>query len=459
MRRRLTLALLGTVTAALVVAGIGTLVLSSIGSRADTEQELRSQAEGLVALVRTSPGQPGPIPPRDRLRRLIVGLDLEGIDFVFISPEGRVVGPLPESVAPTEAELDQVAGGGTVSGHHGGLVFAMAGLAGRRGTLVAVLTRQVDATPDPAVRWFALSAAITVLATLLVAIALSRALTEPLLRAGTATRRIAAGDLGARVPEPAGSRGGELGDLARSVNAMAAALERSRGLERQFLLSVSHDLRTPLTSIRGWAEAITDGAAPDAKAAAGVIRTEAARLERLVGDLLDLARIDARRFALDLRPQPVAAVVSAAAEGFRPESDGAGVRLEVESPGAGRDLAAIDADRLAQVVANLTENALKYAATVVRVATTADDHGVAVVVSDDGAGIPAEDLPHVFERLYVAGHRPVRKESGSGLGLAIVRELVAAMGGTVTVESPTGVAGGTRFTARFPRVVEPVASA
>src|SRR5204862_930821 len=140
-----------------------------------------------------------------------------------------------------------------------------------------------------------------------------------------------------------------------SVNAMAEALERSRGLERQFLLSVSHDLRTPLTSIRGWAEAIADRSAPNAPEAAGTILSEARRLERLVTDLLELAKLDARRFSLDVRPTDIAEVVAGTAEGFRPAAKDAKVRVDVDLPRSrdGHLTAAADPDRLGQVVANL----------------------------------------------------------------------------------------------------------
>src|SRR5207248_5606518 len=126
----------------------------------------------------------------------------------------------------------------------------------------------------------------------------------------------------------------ELASLARSINTMAATLARSRGLERQFLMSVSHDLRTPLTSIRGFAEAIADGAATDDRRAAEVITAESRRLERLVGDLLDLAKLDAKRFSLDLRPVDLADVVAATADGFRPAADGYGLALEVDTAAA-----------------------------------------------------------------------------------------------------------------------------
>src|SRR5213078_4532728 len=124
--------------------------------------------------------------------------------------------------------------------------------------------------------------------------------TRPLREAQDATRRISAGDLTTRLPVAKPGAKDELTSLAESINAMAESLERSKGLERQFLLSVSHDLRTPLTSIRGYAEALAERKAKPGHAAA-VILSEARRLERLVGDLLELAKLDARRFSLDMR--------------------------------------------------------------------------------------------------------------------------------------------------------------
>jgi two-component system sensor histidine kinase BaeS len=215
---------------------------------------------------------------------------------------------------------------------------------------------------------------------------------------------------------------------------MAEALERSRGLDRQFLMSVSHDLRTPMASIQGYAEALTDGAIePDH--AATVILSESKRLDRLVTDLLLLSRLDARSFTLDVCPEAVGPVVAATAAGFLPRAAERGIALDMRA--ASDPLVAnIDADRLAQIVANLVENALKFARSRISVQVLRDREWVVVTVADDGPGIAPEDLPHVFERLYVATRRPTPKESGSGLGLAIVKELVEAMGGHVSVRSP-----------------------
>jgi signal transduction histidine kinase len=211
---------------------------------------------------------------------------------------------------------------------------------------------------------------------------------------------------------------------------------------------VSHDLRTPLTSIGGYAEAIADGAVEgrDAqKRAAEIIAAEARRLERLVADLLDLARLDAHEFSLTPRPVDAVEVVGEAVEAFHPSARELGVTLAIDGPAT----APVDADpeRLGQIVANLVENALKYADGRVRVGVSSENGTLELRVDDDGPGIDPADLPHVFERLYTSRTAPGRKV-GTGLGLAIVHELSAAMGGTTAAHSLDGQ--GTRFVVRIP---------
>jgi len=229
---------------------------------------------------------------------------------------------------------------------------------------------------------------------------------------------------------------------------MAQSLQDSRSRERHLLLSVSHDLRTPLTSIRGFAEAIAEGAVEDNAHAADVIVAESRRLERLVGDLLELTKLEAGQLSMHIRPADVAEVVSTTAEGFRPMAIRGGQHLHVHSPDHGGPLVATDPDRLAQMLANLIENALLYARTTVTV-TLHDGSGHAtatpvITVDDDGPGIASGDLTRVFERFYQADSARTR-QIGSGLGLAIVAELAAAMGATVRAESPLTPAGGSRF--------------
>lgn len=442
MRRRLIVAIVGAVAASLVLAGLGTLVLAAAGARRHAEAELRTQVDDITMSLS---GSGSPLVPdgADRPRLLAAlraALRLEGVGILVLTPAGELVGELPEGVVLSALEVERVVDGGSVSGQSGRLVYAAASFERGGNTTVVVLSDRVALALGPSAVWFVLAAVGVLVVAVVVATRLSAALTGPLVRAQETSRRIAAGDLTARVPEPPPGARDEVADLSRSINAMAGALERSRGLDQQFLLSVSHDLRTPLTSIRGYGEALADGTAGDAAHAGGVIVAEARRLDRLVRDLLELARLDARAFSMQSAPVELDELVAACVEGFGPEAEAAGVVIEVRTAPV---VVTADPDRLAQVVANLVENALKYARGRVSVAVTRDEVAgrARVVVDDDGPGIAPDDRAHVFERLYVARHSPRRRESGSGLGLAIVRELVVAMGGTVGVDASPGGGG------------------
>jgi two-component system sensor histidine kinase BaeS len=435
-----------------VVAGLGTLALARLGARHRTQDELRGQATEIASTLQNL-DDAGSIRVLAALRR---SLHLNGVAVVRFGPNGRTLDAPPDGVTLADLDLKELRNGKTIAGGGDSLVFAAApatvtSARGQNEPLLAVVvvTRDTDTLLRPAYGWFFLASIITLAIGGLVAWTFGRRLTRPVRDADAAARRIASGDLSARVPVPA-TGGDELVALAGSVNAMAEALERSQGLERQFLLSVSHDLRTPLTSIRGYAEAIADGALADPTDGATVILGEARRLERLVGDLLDLAKLEARSFSLNIQPVDLVDIAVGTADGFRPEADEASIRVQVDVE-VGADGAAIvdgDPDRLAQVAANLMQNALKFASSEIRVRVAVEDGTARLDVVDDGTGIAPEDLPHVFERLYVARHEPRRKEAGSGLGLAIVRELVTAMGGTVAASgAPTG---GACLTVRLP---------
>lgn len=436
MTRRLTLVILGTVAATLLFAGVGTLVLARLGARQQTQDELRTQATQIAASLEN-------LDDKGQLRvlaNLRAALKLDGIAIIRFGPAGRTADTLPSGVTSDDLDLAKLREGKELTGGSGSLVFAAAPAAvtvpraqgtGTQPVLaVVVLTRKVDSLLRPAVGWFLLAAIATLAIGALVAWRFGRALTRPIRQAEEATRRITAGDLSARVPTSTDDKPDELSSLIGSINTMAAVLERSKGVERQFLLSVSHDLRTPLTSIRGYAEAIVDGALDEPADGANVILSEARRLERLVGDLLDLAKLESQSFALTIAPVDLVDVAAGTVDGFRPEAADAGVLLELAT-GNVPTIVNGDADRLAQVAGNLVQNALKFAHTRVRVSVESANGWARLAVSDDGPGIAPEDLPHVFERLYVSRHQPRRKEVGSGLGLAIVRELVTAMGGTV----------------------------
>jgi two-component system OmpR family sensor kinase len=200
-------------------------------------------------------------------------------------------------------------------------------------------------------------------------------------------------------------------------------------------------LRTPLTAIRGYAEALADGKTSDVAYASGVILGEARRLERLVGDLLELAKLEAGAFSLNCIPVSLPEVVTDAVQAFEPAAERLGLSLQVETTEGAPGICDADPDRLTQVVCNMVENALKYAVSAVVVTTTADNGRPTLYVEDDGPGISKEDLDRVFERLYQSASAASRK-LGSGLGLAIVEELVTAMGGSVRAESPVLPGGG-----------------
>lgn len=485
MRRRLTAAMVLMVVATLAVSGLVTLYLVARSNTIQTRNELVREGVGLAAGVQQEALNANSTDPARALRTLLLALRspfrLDGSAVVAVLADGRVFDPvaprtkptLPPGITVSDLDVGALYQLQTVSGETGGVVFAAVPYKAsililgtvRQVVQVVVLTRTPPSAWSTAGPWFVFSSLAILAVAGGVAYRLGRRFVAPIRATQLVTSRIASGDLDARVKLPRhNQRDPELAELATSVNAMAEGLVRVRADERRFLQSVSHDLRTPLTSIRGFAEAIEDGATTDAAAAAAVIAGQARRLERLVADLLALATLQARRFTLELAVVDLGAVVSASAVAFSPAAVELSLKLQVQAPAATLTAVA-DPDRLAQVTSNLIENALRYAATSVEVTTSlpttsrtgvAEDAGgsfggwVELSVSDDGPGIPPDAIERVFERLFVARPGPDRP-IGSGLGLTIVHELVAAMGGRVRAESPTGPGGGTRMVVSLPR--------
>jgi len=454
MTRRLATVIVSVVIATLLLAGAGTLLLSAARARTTTVSELRAEAEQMADNIGaildideslSSVEQARQLKNRLRLLATVRKMvDLDDVSVLTVQRNGQIQGELPNSLSIDDIRLDILATGQSTANNRGKLAYAAAPATGPAGQQYIVLvTRRIEAGLGPSFRLFVWASGATILLALGAAYLLGRRLSKPIREASAATQQIAAGHLGTRLTEPSATQHDELAELARNVNGMAAALERSRNLEQQFLLSVSHDLRTPLTSIRGYAEAIDDGNV-DPKRAAAVIRAESARLERLVADLLDLAKLQARAFTFAIGPVDLSAAVLTATDGAAGSLPG----ITFHPVTSGRLTVRADPDRLAQVLANLVENAGKYARSTVLVSARAEREWAVVTVDDDGPGIAVHDLPHVFERLYVARDRPERRENSSGLGLAIVRDLVVGMGGEVAA----GVApnGGARLTCRLP---------
>jgi signal transduction histidine kinase len=274
----------------------------------------------------------------------------------------------------------------------------------------------------------------------LLAFLLARRLLRPIAQLAFATRRVTSGETDVAVPVEGRD---ELADLGHSFNTMAFELTAAREAQRSFLESVSHELKTPLTSIRGYAEALEEGAVSPEEGGR-VVATEADRLERLVFDLLDLARLGRAGFAMEHRPIDLCAIGAAAVRRHRPRAQELGVALGHRSDDGA--WAVGDEGRLLQATSNLIENALRLtpAGGSVEVWTGAGT----IAVRDTGPGLVAEDLPRAFERFYLYDRYRSERAVGSGLGLAIVKELTAAMGGEVTATGRPG--GGAEFQIRVP---------
>jgi two-component system, OmpR family, sensor kinase len=468
-RRTLTARLVGAIVlVAVVVLGLSyatTYLLVRRELQENALSNLRSRTSDIQPLVKDLGAQPNAAGLGVRRRLAVLkgdlraGLKLTGLSAVLVGPDGTVrdagLGPvfsLPATLNAADLQPQQLLAGQDVSGRSGNTVFlAIPARQVVRQTLVIVATDRVDTKVlSSALPLLVLAGILVLLLAAVVAVGLARRLTRPIREIERAAGQLASGDLSGRADVAPGTDA-ELAALGTTLNEMASQLEQSRGSQRAFLLSISHDLRTPLTSIRGYAEALADGtlddADPDArKRAANVISAEARRLERLVRDLLDLSRLDSREFSLTPRPCDVAEIVTNATEAFAPQARELGLALRSQAPAAVPVV--LDPERLAQIVANLVENALKYATSAIEVSASPRAAGhVAIVVTDDGPGIPAADLPQVFDRLYTARSTPGRSV-GTGLGLAIVRQLAAAMGGTASVDALPE--GGTRFTVDLP---------
>jgi signal transduction histidine kinase len=363
-----------------------------------------------------------------------------------VDPDGGSVAGLTQGVlrSPDGSEWVYLAGPVNASIPQGWRVIFAA-----RAPQPRTLRELVSLYGEDILRPFTQAALIGLAAALVLSIMLSRWVARPLQDIAGAAQAIAQGQTDRRAP----ARGpDEARTVAHAFNQMIDQTAAAQQAQRDFLANVTHDLRTPLTSIQGFSQAIIEGVAADmasSQRAARIIYDEAARMNRMVEELLDLARIEAGRFNMTRQSVQLGGILSALGERLAPRAAACGVALTVEAPGSLPPVAG-DGDRLVQVLTNLADNALKHTPSggSVTLRALAQEGGVLVQVSDTGEGIPADDVAHIFDRFYqVDKSRERHSPDGVGLGLAIARQIVEAHGGTIKVES---AGAGTTFSVWLP---------
>jgi signal transduction histidine kinase len=276
---------------------------------------------------------------------------------------------------------------------------------------------------------------------------IARRIVGPIQQMMRASQRIAAGDYHKRVSVTGSD---ELAELGQAFNRMATVMEQTEQRRLELIGNVAHELRTPLSGIQVIMEGLVDGVLPADPATYADFQREINRLQRLVRDLQELSRVEARQFTLTLKPEDLSALVQSAVDRLRPQFEDKGVELAgVLAPTIAP--VPVDADRIMQVLVNLIGNALHFTPPGGRVFVRLEQRGdeVSVQVQDTGIGIPAEHLSHIFERFYRVDKSRSRAGGGSGIGLTIARHLIEAHGGTITAAS-AGLNQGSTFTFTLP---------
>jgi signal transduction histidine kinase len=437
--------LLGIVLAGVVATVISIRFFQSY-TRTHAIHELRSESIGIVSLYASQAGQQEV--PVATLRKAIGG---DRIFYVPIVRGARLfAGPLPSLHVGTltQAQLSSLQPT-TLTLHTGGssyLAVAEPVTIGKQ-----VLGAVVVAKPASQLRnsWIVLLERLAIafggglFVAGLIGVYMTRRIARPLMSLSGAADEIAAGHYDVDVPQPRGHD--EIAQLSARFSDMAAKLLEAEQLSRNFLMSVSHELRTPLTAIRGHVSALREGVIedPDAYSSSlAVIEEEAMRLERLVGDVLDLAKLDAHRFTVLEEEVDMHELCERAYAAFGEVARQRAIdyRRELDA----RPVIVTDGDRVLQIISNLLSNAFRWTPEGGRIALAlgADNGAVSVVVSDSGPGISPEERERIFRPFWS------RDGGGTGLGLAIARELAVALGGRIDLRSEPGL--GARFELTLP---------
>jgi signal transduction histidine kinase len=434
--------LLGIVLAGLVASLISIRFFQSY-THARAVDELRSESVGIVQLYANQAGhQEVPI---TSLEAAIGG---DRIFFVPVVPGAELfVGTLP-TLGRKTVDVQALAKQGTLTMSFTAPRTKVRYLAVARplrlGTQVAgalVVAKpqsQLRSRLLTLVQQLAIAFGLGVIVVGLLGVYLARRIARPLATLSVAADEVASGDYAVELPPPRGSD--EIATLSRRFGDMAAKLAESEQLSRNFLMSVSHELRTPLTAIRGHVSALREGVIedPDLRAASlAVIEEEAIRLERLVGDVLDLAKLDAHRFTVLQEEVDMEQLTERAFSAFGEQARRRAIdyRRDIRA----HPVIVTDGDRVLQIISNLLANAFRWTPEGGRiwVELAAENGSVSVAVNDTGPGISSDERERIFRPFWS------RDGGGTGLGLAIARELAVALGGRIELRSEPGL--GSRF--------------
>jgi signal transduction histidine kinase len=426
---------------------IGLITKSNSDNARSTLSQLADAAQATAELG-VSPGA-----SQQRARRFLQALKVQS---VTVSADGRQFGATALGRASiTQSDISRLLGGGTVSAQRSvtGQQVLVEGRPTRVGAIV-LLQRRADATAfgDAVIRRVLVALLLGVVIAIALGVLVAQRISRPLRRTAAAARALAEGhrDVAVTPEGPA-----EVAEVGSAVNALAFALSHSEARQREFLLSVSHDLRTPLTAIAGYAESLAEGVVPaeQAPGVGAIMLTEAQRLNRLVADLLDLARVGAQEFRIDLATVNLTDLAHAAAQVWSDRCLSAGVVFRLEAPTT-PIWCHTDPSRVRQIVDGLFENALRVtppgAPIVLSVRAEAKPQMVTLEVRDGGPGLADADLAVAFERSVLYERYRGIRQVGTGLGLAIVDGLTRRLGGSV--EAGHSDEGGARFTVRLPAV-------
>ncbi|MGI5349185.1 HAMP domain-containing sensor histidine kinase [Streptomyces sp. CA-250714] len=440
-----------TVLVTLLVATVSVFATAAVGvpliRQAATEharESLRKQADLAATMLAARTGRPARVQELARLMRS------NGIRISLVRAHTADRGWVPQDAMRKLRNGKPVHSRVTRNGTD--VLFEARPVGKANGVVLA--QRVSEARGETVGPRLALALAVGASAGTLAGVFLARRLSRPLRQAARTADRIRHGDRGCRMPLDPPE---EVRELSSALNELSTALEVSEQRQKDFLMSVSHELRTPLTTIRGYAEALADGVlstdADTAQDAGRTVLTEAKRLDRLVTDLLALARLQADDFAVEREEVDLTALAAAAVTAWRPSLEGSGTELRTELPGDSV-LVHTDPVRLRQVLDILMENASRvapHAPLVVALAAEADAGGGLVLLSvrDGGPGLTDEDLRVAFERGRLHRRYRDRRPVGTGLGLALAAQLVDRLGGTIiATHAPEG---GAHFTVRLRR--------